>query len=245
MSTSDHEPDASGAGFDRDDDLRALLRSGDPARSLSPADPAALASLLEDIMSADLDVRPTQHDHDSGDRAAGARGRNRVTWLVAAAAAAVIAGVGGYAVSGLGGDGSQVPAARDTASPGSGDASLAAGAPLAGVTTELTGQGAVGRCAAPDPSFIATGTQAFEGTVTSIEGDTVTLEATDVFTGEVGQTVQVTAPPAQFGALIQAVDFKEGQTYLVSATDGMVAVCGNSGPATGQLRSLYDQAFVR
>jgi hypothetical protein len=54
MSTSDHERD----GFDHDDDLRALLRSGDPARSLSPADPAALASLLEDIMSADLDVRP-------------------------------------------------------------------------------------------------------------------------------------------------------------------------------------------
>ena len=42
------------------DELRALLRGGDPAGSLSPADPAALAILLEDIMSADLDVRPTR-----------------------------------------------------------------------------------------------------------------------------------------------------------------------------------------
>ena len=44
--------------FDRDDELRALLRSGDPVGSLSPADPAALANLLEDIMSADLEIRP-------------------------------------------------------------------------------------------------------------------------------------------------------------------------------------------
>jgi len=86
---------------------------------------------------------------------------------------------------------------------------------------------------------------AFEGTVTSIQGDTVTLQTTEVFTGEVGETVQVTSPPDQIGALIQAVDFKQGKTYLISATDGMVAVCGNSGPATGELRSLYDQAFVR
>src|SRR3954470_13114765 len=98
MSTSDHGQDRSEPDFDRDDDLRALLRSGDPARSLSPADPAALASLLEDIMSADLDVRTTQPSHGSGARAAGARGRSRTTWLVAAAAAAVIAGVGGYAL---------------------------------------------------------------------------------------------------------------------------------------------------
>jgi len=238
MSTSDHERDA----FDHDDDLRALLRGGDPARSLSPADPAALASLLGDIMSADLDIRP---EADTGGRATGTRGRNRLTWLVAAAAAAVIAGVGGYALSGLGGNGAGAPTARDSQSPTSGESNLEAGAPVAGLTTELTGGGEPSRCAAPDPSFIAAGTQAFQGTVTSIEGDTVTLETTDVFTGEVGETVQVTAPSQEFGALIQAVDFQVGQDYLVSAADGMVAVCGNSGPATGELRSLYDQAFVR
>ena len=62
-------------GFDRDDELRALLRSGDPAGSLSPADPAALSHLLEDTMSADLEVRPDAPD--DGDRATGTHGRNR------------------------------------------------------------------------------------------------------------------------------------------------------------------------
>ena len=101
----------SGSDFDRDDDLRALLRGGDPAGSLSPADPAALAILLEDIMSADLDVRP---DADEGSRATGTHGRNRLTWLVAAAAAAVIAGVGGVAISGLGDDKAPPSAGRQT-----------------------------------------------------------------------------------------------------------------------------------
>jgi hypothetical protein len=240
VSTSDSG--SSERDFDRDDDLRALLRSGDPARSLSPADPAALANLLGDIMSADLDLRP---ETDSGGRDTGTHGRNRLTWLVAAAAAAVIAGVGGYALSGLGGNGSGAPTAGGSPS-SSEDAGLEAGAPLPGVTTQLTGEVPDGlRCAPAGAGFIGAGTQAFEGTVTSIEGETVTLQTTDVFTGEVGETVQVTAPPDQIGALIQAVDFKEGKTYLVSATDGTVAVCGNSGPATGELRSLYDQAFVR
>jgi hypothetical protein len=192
-------------------------------------------------MSADLDVRPVA---DRTSRAGGTGRRNRFRWLVAAAAAAVIAGVGGYALSGLGDSASQAPTARDGQTATTDDGAHADG-PLAGVTTELTGQAPLGRCAPPDASFIAAGTQAFEGTVTSIEGDTVTLQTTDVFTGEVGETVQVTAPPDQFGALVQAVDFREGQTYLVSATDGMVSVCGTSGPATSDLRSLYDQAFVR
>ena len=209
MSTSDHEPDGVDSGFDsdfdRDDDLRALLRGGDPATSLAPADPAALASLLEDIMSADLELRPdADAGTDTGDRATGTHGRNRLTWLVAAAAAAVIAGVGGYAVSGLGGGGSQAPQAGDhqpSTSPGGAD--VEAGAPLAGVTTELTGTGAPGRCAAPAASFIAAGNQAFEGTVTSIENGTVTIQTTDVFAGEVGETVQVQAPPQDFAGLIK------------------------------------------
>ena len=115
MSDSDFTSE-SGSDFDIDDELRALLRGGDPAGSLSPADPAALASLLEDIMSADLDVRP---ESDEGSRATGTHGRNRLTWLVAAAAVAAIAGLGGVALSGLGDDeappsaGKQSPTVQD------------------------------------------------------------------------------------------------------------------------------------
>jgi hypothetical protein len=232
----------SNADFDADDELRAMLRSSDPAASLRPADPAALASLLEDIMSADLDIRPVA---DDGTRAAGTRGRNRLTWLVAAAAVAVIAGVGGVAISGLAGDDSAPPSARDTTGPGSTD--LTSGAPAAGQTTELTltqeqAQQA-GRCASPTAEILAQYTQAFAGTVTAIEDGTVTLETTEVFQGEVGDTVQVTAPQPLFDTLLSTVRFQEGQSYLVAAYDGQVSVC-YSGPATAELRSPFEKAFL-
>ncbi len=238
MSTSDFDR----VQFDRDDDLRALLRSGDPAGSLSPADPAALASLLEDIMSADLDVLP---EADEGTRATGTHGRNRLTWLVAAAAAAaVIAGTGGIAISALSGDDAAPPQATDhrtTTSAGNDDAL----APLTGETTELTAVAPQGRCAVPTADLISQYPQAFQGTVTAVDGNTVTLQTSDVFTGEVGETVQVTSNPAGFAALLKSVDFQVGQSYLVAAQDGQLSMCGFSGKATGELRSLYDEAFVR
>jgi hypothetical protein len=228
-------------GFDRDDDLRALLRGGDPARSLSPADPAALSHLLEDTMSADLEVRPVAPD--DGDRATGTHGRNPLTWLVAAAAAALIAGVGGFAIAGLSGDDSPPPQASGhrTTPPAS-----TAGAPAAGVTTELTAKAPTGRCAPADATLLAQYDQAFQGTVTAVDGTTVTLQATDVFNGEVGETVTVAAPPADMQALASAVDFQVGGTYLVSAFDGAVSTCpGFSGPASGDVQKLFSEAFVR
>ena len=237
---SDHNLDRD--GFDRDDDLRALLRSGDPAASLSPADPVALSHLLEDTMSADLEVRPTAPD--DGNRATGTHGRNRLTWLVAAAAAAMIAGVGGFAIAGLSGDDSPPPQASDhrTTPP-----DTSAGAPVAGLTTELTASAPQsGRCAVPDAAMLAQYDQAFEGTVTAVDDGMVTLQATDVFNGEVGETVQVAAAPADMQALTSTVDFQVGGTYLVSAFDGAVSTCpGFSGPASGEVQSLYTEAFVR
>ena len=236
-----NERDVDRDDFDRDDELRALLRSGDPARSLSPADPVALAHLLEDTMSVDLEVRPVAPD--DGNRSTGTHGRNRLTWLVAAAAAAMIAGVGGFAIAGLSGDDSPPPQASE---PRTTPPDTTAGAPLAGVTTELTAKAPQGRCAVPDAAVLAQYDQAFEGTVTAVEGDTVTLQATDVFNGEVGETVEVAAPPADMQALASAVDFQVGGTYLVSAFDGSVSTCpGFSGPASGEVQSLYTEAFVR
>ena len=219
--------------FDRDDELRALLRGGDPAGSLSPADPAGLAILLEDIMSADLDVRP---DTDEGSRATGTHGRNPLTWLVAAAAVAAIAAGGAFAVSGLSGNDSNAPQA-DQQSP-------VTGPDVAGEITALGVAAKQGRCAVATPEILAQYPVAFQGTVTSIEGDTVTLETTEVLQGEVGETVQVTAAQGLFDAMIGTVNFQVGGDYLVAAYDGQLSQC-YSGSASGELRSSFDKAFVR
>jgi hypothetical protein len=233
---SDIEPDRSESDFDRDDELRALLRSSDPAGSLSPADPAALASLLEDIMSADLDVRPALGE---GGRATGTHGRNRLTWLVAAAAVAAIAAGGAFAVDGLsGGNGSAPQAGPEPATSQSSDTH----AGIAGETTTLAVADQKGKCAVARPELLAQYDQAFQGTVTSIEGDTVTLSTTEVLNGEIGETVQVSAPSG-LDAMLGTVHFEVGGSYLVAAYDGQLSQC-YSGSATGELQSPFAKAFV-
>jgi hypothetical protein len=44
-------------------------------------------------------------------------------------------------------------------------------------------------------------------------------------------------------ALEGGVEFADGQTYLVTATDGTVNGCGYSGLATPELQSAFDSAF--
>src|SRR6478735_5661108 len=67
------------------DELRSRLRSSDPAGSLPPVAPHEVARLLEDVMATELTTES---------RETGTRNRGPLTWLVAAAAAVVIAGVG-------------------------------------------------------------------------------------------------------------------------------------------------------
>ena len=100
-----------------------------------------------------------------------------------------------------------------------------------------------GKCAVATPELLAQYDVAFQGTVTSIEGDTVTLETTEVLNGEVGETVQVTAPQG-LDAMLGTVDFQVGGSYLVAAFDGQLSQC-YSGSASGDLRSPFDKAFVR
>src|SRR3954454_17635947 len=236
--------------FDRDDRLRALLRGGDPAGSLPPADPAALRSLLEDIMSADLEIRPA-HPGQAESGQAEPR-RTRATWLVAAAAVAAIAaggafGVGGLtghgsnaAVAGLTGNGSNAPQADQQPS-----TTAKAGAPVKGQTTELRAGPQTDRCAELTASVLAQYDQAFQGTVTSIEGDTITFQTTVVYNGQVGETVQLTAPPAGLEKmLVNAGSFQVGQSYLVPAYQGAVSMCGYGGPATSDLQQVFKEAFV-
>jgi hypothetical protein len=204
-----------------DDDLRNMLSDVDPARSSPPVTAAADAAaqqLLENIVNTNLDMEPTAPVSELPRRP---RRRFGVALVAAAAAIAAIAvGVG--------------IVARDDAK-------------TTTVSLALPGSNVMGSCIAFDPTFLAQMQTAFRGTVTGVADDgTVTLsvdhwyktdgERADIVTlhGAVGDT----APTLEGG-----VEFAEGQTYLVTATDGNVNGCGFSGLVTPELQAAFDTAF--
>lgn len=84
--------------------------------------------------------------------------------------------------------------------------------------------------------------QAFAARVLSVEGETVTLEVTERFAGDVADRVTVPQVDAMASDFSQK-PFAVGGTYLVVATDGSIAGCGLSGPESPELRALYGEAF--
>lgn len=204
-----------------DDELRDRLHAADPASSLPPADPSRVARLLEDTMSSSDDgdlMTPT--------RETGTHGRNPLTWLVAAAAVLLIAGAGAFALTN-----------RDSGThPGSTTADS--------TVTELSAPPASSaKCMVPSAEVLRQQTLAFQGTVQQVTDGKVVLDPTKFYAGDVTDLVTVSATTADLQALVGAVDFQEGGTYLVSATDGQVSVCGLSGPYSADLAALYEEAF--
>ena len=202
------------------DELRARLRSADPAASLPPADPAGVARLLEDVMSTELTTE---------NRETGTRDRGPLTWLVAAAAVLIIAGAGLFGILNHDDDPAAPPTAADDRT-----------------VTELTAPSAAAyaaKCMVPNADLIGQQTVAFAGTVTVVVDGMVTLAVGHWYTGDPTDLVRVQAPPADLQQLIGAVSFEPGERYLVSATDGRVTVCGMSAPWSADLAALYDQAF--
>ncbi len=218
--------------FDEDPQLRALLGLADPARTLAPANPDELAGLLrhvqDDTVRNDLDARPDVRQSTRSRR------RGPVTWLVAAAAAAVVAG-GGYAA---------VSSMQDSGTVQQAGPSVAPETPEV-LSLELPSV-VPAKCAVPSPAtsgFIAASDVAFAGTVTAVDGDTVTITPTESFVGASVDSVEVVGLRPDLRALGGQPEFVVGGTYLVSATDGQVSACGFSGAATPQLQQLYDLAF--
>lgn len=118
-------------------------------------------------------------------------------------------------------------------------------APTASATLELTVPGAqAGRCMMPNVDNLQVQDTAFEGVVTGLADGTATLDVTQSFKGDEVETAVVTAPSQDLQDLLIAVDFEEGQTYLVSSLDGQVSLCGLSGPKDDQLAELYQQAYA-
>lgn len=146
------------------------------------------------------------------------------------------------ALAGCGSDGS------DSAAQGSADeASSAQGADdtASGVTELSVASAGTARCAMPTPELLAGFDTAFEGTVTSVEDGTATLSVDTWYAGAGTDTVTVTAPSQEMQDLLLAVDFEEGTTYLVSASDGDVSLCGYTAEQDDELQELYETAFAQ
>ncbi|MGH8913796.1 MAG: hypothetical protein ACRDZM_04680 [Acidimicrobiia bacterium] len=198
------------------DELRERLGRLDPMPSEVPTESVTSQSsrdLLEKIMSTTPVEQP---DTRSTPKKNG--------WLlgVAAAAALVVAVGGAIALTG----GSEDP--------------LASGPPLvldAGVDDPMA------MCIVFSVEELAKMPVAFEGTVTSAEGETVTLDVDQWFKGGDAGQVQINAP-AGMEALLGGIPFEVGSQYLVTAYDGTVSYCGFTGPSTPELRAAFEEAFA-
>ena len=228
-----------------DDELRARLRAGDPAASLPPADPHRVARLLEDTMA-----ERTETGTETGTGTGGAgpvvtarrtgdlRRRGPLTWLVAAVAVLLIAGGAVFALVRAGGGG------------GAGDTPVAgpAGSPsTTATTTELTAPAARGaaRCLPPNARTLRGQDLALDATAADVTDRAVTLVPRRFYAGTPTDEVIVRAAPAQLSALVGAVRFREGERYLVSASEGEVSVCGLAPPGRSRSRTCTPRRSAR
>ena len=157
----------------------------------------------------------------------------RTTTLLPAAAALVLllGGCGGSDSEGA----SQYPAPTTES-----DSPTESAAPL-----ELTvPEAPTGRCAVPNAQVLSTMDVAFEGTVTQADDTSATLEVERWFTGGDADLVTVATPSEQLRDRGFAVDFEPGKTYLVSATDGSVSLCGFSAETSPELEATYEEAYA-
>lgn len=202
------------------DELRERLRAADPAATLPPDDPSRVARLVEDVMS----TEPTTESRETG-----TRHRSPLTWAVAAAAVLVIAGTGIIGVRALTGD-DPPPVGSEQVAP---------------TVTRLDMPETIGtaKCLVPDAETLSQAEVAFEGTVTRIDGDQVTLTPSRWYAGDPTDEVRVTAPSEQLQRVASAVRFEEGGRYLVSAIGGQVSLCGFSAAYDDRLAAIYQQAF--
>ena len=100
-----------------------------------------------------------------------------------------------------------------------------------------------GKCAVPNAETLASFDTAFAGTVTALDDGAATLSVDEWYAGGQAATVTVASPSRDLQALLMAVDFHKGRTYLVSASGDRVTLCGFTAEETPELRALYDEAF--
>jgi hypothetical protein len=84
---------------------------------------------------------------------------------------------------------------------------------------------------------------AFRDTAVDVAGGEVTLAVGQWYAGEETDQVVVQAPAKGMVELGFGTEFEEGGTYLVSATDGRVTLCGFTAEASPELEQLYEEAY--
>ncbi|HET7846302.1 MAG TPA: hypothetical protein VFL72_02345 [Acidimicrobiia bacterium] len=197
------------------DELRNRLSRLDPMASDVPTEPVTTESsqqLLEEIMSTPNVEQP------------GSSGTpNKRPWIAAVAAAAVVIVAIG-AVGLLSNDGSDP---------------VAAGPPL---ELNAGGEDPMAMCIQFSVEELAKAQVAFEGTVSSVDGDAVTLDVDTWYTGGDAAQVVLNAPQG-LEALIDGFAFEEGAQYLITAYDGNVNYCGFSAKSTPEMRAAFEEAF--
>lgn len=200
------------------DQLRDRVGASDPMHGGVPTESIRSAharALLETIVKTPLDAETTP--------ASSPPARTKPRWFVPAIAAGVLAlgGIAGASMAGV--FASDDPATVLELSTGDVDSSMMS-------------------CMALDPALIAQSPVAFRAVADSVDGDQVTMTVDHWYQGGDADVVELTAP-AGMEALIGGLDFEPGQTYLVSAYDGIISYCGMTGPATPELQAMYDAAF--
>jgi hypothetical protein len=197
-----------------DDELRTRLARLDPAPAGTPVDPVTSPRAREMVERAMSTPVQTARAHP-------AAARRRRPLLLAAAAGAAAAVVAGVLV--LGGN------SEDEAA-----STLALSLPPADVAAS---------CVMFDVQFLAQMPVALAGTVTAVEEGRVTLEVDRWYRGGTADVVTIAVPVGSSAAL-DGVDFRNGERYLVTATDGTVNGCGFSGPAGAELERAFEEAFA-
>ncbi|MDW3213982.1 MAG: hypothetical protein R8G01_08315 [Ilumatobacteraceae bacterium] len=223
-----------------DDQLRDRIGRTDPlahsdpgGTSIDPITSHEARSLLEAVMNTplteDTTERPVAPVDDARATASGSR-----RWLALAGAAAAVAVLAVGAVAMTGGD--DEPEVADPVPTQPDESSV--------LELSSGNDDSMASCMVVDATMIAQNPIAFKGTVTMADAGVVRLTVDEAYAGVTEQAVTLNAPEGM-EALIGGVAWEIGAQYLVSAWDGTVNYCGQTGPATPELQAIYDDAFGR